>query len=87
MRDRGHLEEAVTLLEDGLQIDEKTGERWFEAELYRHKGQLLLRQGHSEAAEELYHRGVRHTGPERGEGATRRVWLKPVVSIAEIRRE
>jgi predicted ATPase len=50
----GQIEEAVTLLDDALQIVERTGERWFAAELNRHKGQLLLRQGHSEAAEELY---------------------------------
>src|SRR5262249_19328786 len=36
-----------------LRIVERTGERWFEAELCRHKGQLLLRQGHDEAAEKL----------------------------------
>jgi predicted ATPase len=41
-------------LDDALQITDRTGERWFAAELNRHKGQLLLRQGHSEAAEELY---------------------------------
>jgi predicted ATPase len=41
-----------------LQIVERTGERWFTAELYRHKGQLLLQQGHSEAAEELYRKAL-----------------------------
>jgi predicted ATPase len=50
----GQVEEAVILLGDALQIVERTGERWFAAELYRHKGQLLLRQGYAEAAEELY---------------------------------
>jgi predicted ATPase len=50
----GQIEEAVSLLDDALRIAERTGERWFAAELNRHKGQLLLRQGHSEAAEELY---------------------------------
>ena len=48
------IEGAVTLLDDGLQIVERTGERWLESELIRHKGQLLLRQGYSAAAEELY---------------------------------
>jgi hypothetical protein len=48
----GQIEEAVTLLADALQIVERTGERWLATELYRHKGQLLLRQGHFEAAEE-----------------------------------
>jgi class 3 adenylate cyclase/predicted ATPase len=54
----GQLEEAVTQLDNALQIVEKTGERWLETELYRHKGQLLLRQGHSEAAEELYRQAL-----------------------------
>jgi predicted ATPase len=48
----GQIEECLTLLDDALRIVESTGERWFEAELCRHKGQLLLRQGHDEAAEE-----------------------------------
>jgi predicted ATPase len=52
------IEEALTLLDDALQIAERTGERWFAAELNRHKGQLLLRQGHSEAAEELYRKAL-----------------------------
>ena len=54
----GQIEEAVTLLDDALQIVERTGERWLAAELNRHKGQLLLRQGHSEAAEELYRKAL-----------------------------
>jgi predicted ATPase len=48
------VEEGLTLLNDALQIVERTGERWFAAELNRLKGQLLLRQGHAEAAEEFY---------------------------------
>ena len=54
----GHIEEAVSLLDDALQIVERTGERWFAAELDRHKGRLLLRQGHSKAAEELYRKAM-----------------------------
>src|SRR5262249_50362659 len=50
----GQIEEALALLDDALQIVDRTGERWLGAELNRHKGQLLLRQGHSKAAEELY---------------------------------
>ena len=51
----GQIEEAATLVDEALQIVEKTGERWFAAELDRQRGRLLLRQGHTEAAEELYH--------------------------------
>jgi predicted ATPase len=54
----GQVEEGLTLLDDAMQIAERTGERWFEAELYRHKGQLLLRQGRTQAAQELYHRAL-----------------------------
>ncbi|MGC1890919.1 MAG: hypothetical protein WA709_33405 [Stellaceae bacterium] len=50
----GQIEEAVTLLDDGLQIAGRTGERWLGAELNRHKGELILRQGHAEEAEEPY---------------------------------
>jgi len=45
-------------LDDALQIVEGTKERWLEAELYRLKGQLLLRQGHWEAAEEFYRKSI-----------------------------
>jgi predicted ATPase len=50
----GQIDEAVTLLDDALQIVGGTGERWLAAEMNRHKGLLLLQQGHAEAAEELY---------------------------------
>ena len=54
----GQIEEALTLLDEALQIAGRTGERWFAAELNRHKGQLLLRQGRAEAAEELYRKAL-----------------------------
>ena len=49
----GQIDEAVTQLDDALQTVERTGVCWLAAELHRHKGQMLLRQGHSEVAEEL----------------------------------
>jgi predicted ATPase len=54
----GQFEEGLSLLDEALQIVEGTGERWFAAELNRHKGQLLSRQGHRRAAEDLYHRAL-----------------------------
>jgi predicted ATPase len=54
----GRNEDAVTQLDSALQLVEKTGERWFVAELNRLKGQSLLRQGQPEAAEELYCRAL-----------------------------
>jgi predicted ATPase len=55
---RGQTDRAFTLLAEALQTAQRTGERWFAAELNRHKGQLLLRQGHSEVAEELYRKAL-----------------------------
>jgi predicted ATPase len=49
----GQVEEALALLDEALQIVERTGERCFAAELNRRKGELLVLQGHAEAAEEL----------------------------------
>jgi len=37
--------EAMSLLDNALRIVERTGERWFAAELYRRKGELQLRRG------------------------------------------
>jgi predicted negative regulator of RcsB-dependent stress response len=48
----------VIQLDDALQLVDRTGERWFVAELNRNKGQLLLRQGDAVAAEELYHKAL-----------------------------
>ncbi len=73
----------MTLLDDALRIVERTGERWFAAELNRHKGQLLLRQGHSEAAEESYRRALRI-----GEGQGAKLWeLRAAAGLAGLRRD
>jgi predicted ATPase len=77
------IEEAVTLLDEALQIAELTGERWLEAELYRNKGQLLLRQGHSEAAEELYRKALSIAREQEA-----KLWeLRASMSLARLRRD
>jgi predicted ATPase len=79
----GQIEKAVDLLDDSLQIVEQTGERWLEAELNRHKGQLLLRQGHSEAAKELYRKAL---GIAQEQEA--KLWeLRVSVSLAQLHRD
>jgi predicted ATPase len=79
----GQIEEALTLLDDALQIVERTGERWFAAELSRHKGRLLLRQGHTEAAEELYRKAL-NIAEEQGA----KLWeLRAAASLARLRRD
>jgi len=79
----GQIEEGLTLLDDAFQIVERTGERWFAAELNRHKGQLLLRQGHSGAAEELYHKALRIAEEQEA-----KLWeLRAAASLARLRRD
>jgi class 3 adenylate cyclase/predicted ATPase len=79
----GQVEEAVTLLDEALQMVERTGERWFAAELNRHKGQLLLRQGHTEAAEELYRKALGIAAEQEA-----KLWeLRAAVSLAWLQRD
>ena len=54
----GQIDEALIALNHALQIAAAIGERWYTAELYRHKGQFVLRQGDSAAAEELYRQAL-----------------------------
>ena len=79
----GQAEEAVTQLDDALQIVESTGQRWFAAELNRHKGRLLLRQGHLEAAEQLYRKALTIAQEQAA-----KMWeLRAAVSLGRLRRD
>jgi class 3 adenylate cyclase/predicted ATPase len=79
----GQTEKNVTLLNDALQIAERTGERWFTAELNRLKGQSLLRQGDTEAAESLYRKALSIAQEQEA-----KLWeLRAAVSLARLRRD
>jgi predicted ATPase len=79
----GKIEEAATQLDDALQISETTGVRWLAAELNRHKGRLLLRQGHSEEAEELYRKALSIAVAQEA-----KLWeLRAAVSLARLFRD
>jgi predicted ATPase len=79
----GHIGEGLALLDDALQIVERTGERWFAAELNRQKGGLLLTQGHAEAAEELYCKAL-----SIAEEQEAKLWeLRAAVNLARLRRD
>ncbi len=54
----GRVEEGLTLLDEASQIVERTEERWFAAEVNRHKGQMQLRRGHTGVAEALYRKAL-----------------------------
>src|SRR5262249_20544578 len=77
----GQIEDGLVLSDDALHIVERTSERWFAAELNRYKGQLLLRQGHSMAAEELYRKAL-SIAEEQGA----KLWeLRAAASLARLR--
>jgi class 3 adenylate cyclase/predicted ATPase len=79
----GQTEAAVTALDDGLQVVERTGVCWLAAELNRYKGQLLLWQGHAEAAEELYCKALAIAQEQDA-----RLWeLRAAASLARLRRD
>jgi class 3 adenylate cyclase/predicted ATPase len=79
----GRIEEAATLLDDDLQLVEKTGERWCVAELHRRKGELLLRQGQPEAADELYCQALNIAREQEA-----KLWeLRAAASLARLRRD
>jgi predicted ATPase len=78
----GQIDEAAALLDDALQIVKRTGERWLEPELYRHKGQLLLRQGNFAAADELYRTALSIAREQES-----KLWeLRAAVSLANLWR-
>ena len=75
------IKEAVTRLDDALQIVETTEERWYAAEPERYKGQLLLRQGQPEAAEELYRKAL-----SIAEEQAAKLWeLRAAMSLARLK--
>jgi class 3 adenylate cyclase/predicted ATPase len=77
----GQVEEGVTLLDEALRIVKRTGERWIVAELNRLKGHLLLRQGHREAAEELYCKALSIAQEQKA-----KLWeLRAAMSLARLR--
>ena len=77
----GQSGEALILFDDALQIVERTGVRWLAAELKRHKGRLLIRQGHSEAAERLYRKALNIAREQEA-----KLWeLRAAVSLARLR--
>jgi predicted ATPase len=54
----GQLETGLTVLAEASALVAKTGERWYESELYRLKGELLLQQSsdhHAEAESAFHH--------------------------------
>jgi predicted ATPase len=68
---------------EALRIVQRTGEGWFAAELNRHKGRLLLRQGRPEATEELYRKALSIAVEQEA-----KLWeLRAAASLGRLRRD
>ena len=79
----GQIEEAWTLLDQALQAAKRTGERLYEAELYRHKGRLLLSRGKFDDAEKLYRKALSIAWEQEA-----KLWeLRVTMTLAQLRRD
>ena len=79
----GEVERASLQLDHALESAERIGERWFAAELYRHKGELMLRQGQFDLAKELCRKAL--TIAEEQEA---KLWeLRAAISLARLNRD
>src|SRR6516225_2491990 len=77
----GQVVEAVAQLDEALEIAARTGDGWVAAELNRHKGELLLRQGHSKPAEQLYRKALSIAQEQEA-----KLWeLRAAASLARLR--
>jgi predicted ATPase len=78
----GNIEQAMTVLAEALKVVDKTEERWYEAELYRLKGELLLRQNsrNADEATDLFRNALETA---RAQGA-KALELRATVSLARL---
>jgi class 3 adenylate cyclase/predicted ATPase len=79
----GQFEEALSVLDEAMQIAERIGERWFKSEMHRHKGQLLSRQGNPKAAASFYQQALAIAEEQEA-----KLWqLRAAVSLAKLTRD
>jgi class 3 adenylate cyclase/predicted ATPase len=79
----GELEEALFLLDEALRVAERIGERWFAAELHRHKGRLMQRQGNAAAAEDCYRQALAIAAQQQA-----KLWeLRAAINLATLGRD
>jgi adenylate cyclase len=76
----GDAEGGLSTLDEALVLVEETSERYFEAELHRLKGELLLAQGEKAEAESTFHKAV-----EVARCQTAKSWeLRATISLARL---
>jgi tetratricopeptide (TPR) repeat protein len=55
----GRIAEAVAAAEEGLAVSARNEERYYDAELWRLKGELLALQGQAAEAESCFHKAIK----------------------------
>jgi predicted ATPase len=76
----GQPEEALDSYTDALALVEETGERYYEAELHRLKGELLLARCDADTAEASFHKAI-----EVARQQSARSWeLRATISLARL---
>jgi len=79
----GHVDEALSFLDDAMRIVERTGERWFSAEMYRHKGKMMRQRQQWHSAEALYRNALAIAVEQQA-----KLWeLRAAVSLARLCRD
>ena len=75
--------EALNLLREALELAERTDERWYEAELYRLRGEVLLAKGDADGAEPWISRAL-----TKAQVQSAKLWeLRAACSLARLRSE
>jgi predicted ATPase len=76
----GHVETGLKVLAEALAFVERSAERYYESELHRLEGELLLTQGEEAAAEASFHRAI-----EIARGQHAKTWeLRATVSLCRL---
>jgi predicted ATPase len=78
----GQTDEGLHILESALLMVDRTGERYYESELYRLKGKLLLARS-AESAEECFLRSIKIAR----EQETKSCELRAATSLARVYRD
>jgi predicted ATPase len=75
--------EALNLMREALELAERTDERWYEAELYRLRGEVLLAEGDADGAEPWISRAL-----TKAQVQSAKLWeLRAARSLARLRSE
>jgi predicted ATPase len=76
----GKIEKAFSVLDEALEVAEITGERYYNAEIYRLQGELLLTSGTASEAEAKFQQAIEFTRRQQAKSLE----LRAVVSLARL---